>query len=259
MDKLKVYIMHYTPLVDRKKKIDKIIKDYNLNAQYINEFDRESLDLDSKIFQVNSFAWFKQLILIKDILIKNQFQNINNKKNSFSYEINKFIKLKLGIIHFPKWLRPRKLSPAEISLTLKHFTALKEISKSNYPALICEDDIIFKKNSLEELENAFELCKKDFDFINIGEGGNLPFFEFDKPLKSNNRFIELNIPRSNTTNAYMVNPNTAKTLSENLIPTIMPVDWQLQYLLIKYKYKVLWANPPIFGHGSKNEYKSSIR
>ena len=43
-----------------------------------------------------------------------------------------------------------------------------------------------------------------------------PFFQYDKPLEGNYRFIELSIPRSCTTLAYMVSPKAANILLNGL-------------------------------------------
>jgi len=45
-----------------------------------------------------------------------------------------------------------------------------------------------------------------------------------------------------------------------MIPFIMPTGWQFNYLFQKHNFKVSWAEPPAFIHGSQNEsYQSTIQ
>ena len=57
----------------------------------------------------------------------------------------------------------------------------------------------------------------------------------------------------------MVSPKTAKILLDGLSSFVMPADWQIQYLLLKNNLRSAWVIPPLFLHGSLNEYDSSLR
>ena len=41
---LKIYIVHYTKLTERKIYLDNLLKDKNIEFEYINEFDQEELN-----------------------------------------------------------------------------------------------------------------------------------------------------------------------------------------------------------------------
>ena len=248
---MKVFIMHYKPLIERKKNILHLLEALNQNGQFILEFDREEIEELYKNYEVNYSLWNKQLKLTKNIFLKNKIQKIDNLKDFLKY---KYINL-LSKIYMPKWMLPRKLSLSEISLTLKHLAALKQIRKLDEPALIIEDDVIIKPFSKELIEKAFVLCKQKYDYIDLGGGCNLPLFKNDKQIKNFENFIDLKIPRSRTTAAYMINANI---IAKNLMPIVMPIDWQLQYLFLEYNFRVAWAIPPAFIHGSESIFTTTI-
>ena len=60
----------------------------------------------------------------------------------------------------------------------------------------------------------------------------------------------------------MINPKTASKIANELFPIVMPIDWQYQFIFLKYNFKVPWTLPPAFIHGSienKGIFKSSIQ
>ena len=246
--------MHYKPLIERKKNIINLLKELKLNGQFILEFDREEIEEMYKNYEVNHSLWNKQLKLTKNIFLKNKIQKIDNFKDLLKYKYTNFF----SKIYMPKWMRPRKLSLSEISLTLKHLAALKQISKFNEPALIIEDDVIIKPFSKELIDKAYFLCNQKYDYIDLGGGCNLTLFENDKQIKSFENFIDLKVPRSRTTAAYMINPKSANIIAKNLKQIVMPIDWQLQYLFLKHEFKVAWASPPAFIHGSESIFTTSV-
>ena len=253
---MKIFITHYTPLKERKAHIEELLYKLNYKGYFITEFDREELDECSWKYKFNSNQWKTEYHLIKNIL----FKNVSNfgKKRSLKHKIYWDLAKIFEKISTPKCFRPRKLTLSEISLTLKHHKALKEIEKSDEPGLIMEDDIILRPESKQLIENSFLLCKSEFDYIDLGGGCDLPLFKEDKQLKKYHRFIKLNIPRSRTTAAYMINSKCAKVLSEGLFPLSMPIDWKYQYLFLKNNIKVGWSNPSAFIHGSQGIFKTSI-
>ena len=253
---MKVFITHYTPLKERRAHIEKLLDKLNYSGDFITEFDREELDDLASKYKYNSNQWNAEYSLIKNVLIRN-ISNTDKKKSLKHKFYWNFVKL-FEKISTPKCFRPRELTLSEISLTLKHHKALKEIQKSNEPGLIMEDDIFLKPESKQLIENAFLLCKNEFDYIDLGGGCDLPLFNEDMQLKNNNRFIKLKIPRSRTTASYMVNSKSAKILSDGLFPLSMPIDWKYQYLFLKNNIKVAWSTPSAFIHGSQGIFKTSI-
>ncbi len=256
---MKIFITHYSPLKERMAHIKNLLKELNMEGEFIKDFDRELINLNDKRFIQKKITWYKQLKAIKIILIGNI---LYNKKTNFSRKIYWLFCYILNKFFTPRGFKFRKLSLAEISLTLKHYIALKKIENSNEPGLIIEDDVILKPETKILLKKAFILCKNNFDFIDLGGGCDLPLFKDEKFFKEDNRFFILKIPRSRTTAAYMINPKTASKIANELFPIVMPIDWQYQFIFLKYNFKVLWSLPPAFIHGSienKDIFKSSIQ
>ena len=124
---MKVYVIHYTPLRDRKIHIKKLFKEMNLEPEFIVKYDRENLEEFENQYEYNEQRWKYQLNSIKDILLSNSRLKKNDDiegfvKNRLLLSLQKFIN--------PSWMKSRILTPAEISLSLKHFFVLSRIKES---------------------------------------------------------------------------------------------------------------------------------
>lgn len=248
---MKIYVLHYKPLIQRRIFIEKMMKKMKLNFEFITDFDREEIKEYLNQYQLNKTKWNKQVRKIKPIYF------LHNKG---SHSLKILLKKFLYEIITPKDLRPRQLTPAQISCTLKHIYALRKIQKLNSPALILEDDLIMKENTLELIEQAFELCTKSFDYVDLGGGCNLSPSEDELCNSNYKNFALLSTPRSRTSAGYMISPKAAAILADEMTPFVMPTGWQFNYLFQKYNFKVAWSHPPAFIHGSQsNYYKSSIQ
>lgn len=252
---MKVYVIHYTPLRDRKFHIKKLFKQMNLEPEFIVKYDRENLEEFENQYKYNESRWKHQLTEIKDILLSNS--HLKRSDNFEELVKNKLLFYYQKIIN-PSWMKSRVLSPAEISLSLKHFFVLSKIKDSKSPALVVEDDVIAKESTFVLLNKAFELCNKGYDYVDLGGGCNLPLFKNDRNISNYKEFISLSIPRSRTTAGYIITPDAALSLANGILPLVMPIDWQFQYLFLKNNLKVGWSNPPAFIHGSQEFFESSI-
>ena len=69
----------------------------------------------------------------------------------------------------------------EISLFMKHITAMKKIIKSEQPyGIIMEDDVIFKDNFLDNFNHIMRTVPNDFDVLYVG------FFQYMAHFKRRN-------------------------------------------------------------------------
>ena len=253
---MQIYVCHYKPLSKRKIYIQKMFAEMKLDFEFITDFDREDIKEYIDQYKMNEKKWNEQISLIKPTLLK----NLNNNRNKKLVDIFKSqIKVFIYKIFNPKEFKPTVLSDSQISNTLKHLWALRKIKNLNSPALVIEDDIIAKENSYKLIEQAFELCSQSFDYVDLGGGCDLVPFRNEIPIKNFHNFVLLSLPRTRTTAGYMISPNAARILSEEMTPIIMPTDWQFNYLFKKHKFKVAWSDPPAFIHGSQSKhYLSSI-
>ena len=248
--------MHYTPLKKRKVHIQSLFKELSLYPEFVTKYDRDNLQEFSYVYKFNKDDWNRKINTIKKILLKNIFYP---KKKTFKGLLRYKVLYNLNRISSPQWLQARVLTPSEISLSFKHYFALKKISEQKVPSLVVEDDVVSTGNTLGLIQNAFKLCLDGFDYVDLGGIYNFPYLKNDIKLSSNSKFISLGIPRTNTTAAYMIAPKTAKILLKNILPLTFPIDWQYQYIFIKNNLKVAWAKPPAFINGSMDgNFKSSI-
>ena len=60
---MKIYITHYSPLIERKNHINKLLKEIAIEGEFIEEFNRE--EIENKNFIQNKYIWQNQLSFIK--------------------------------------------------------------------------------------------------------------------------------------------------------------------------------------------------
>ena len=127
--------------------------------------------------------------------------------------------------------------------------------KFNEPAIIVEDDMVLKSDSLDYLKQSSLLCSKKFDYIDLGGGCDLPFYKDDRLIQNTNKFISLAVPKE--LQLLYDYSAAAKKLATGIFPITM-IDWQYQYIFKKMNFKVSWSYPSAFIHGSQKHFKSSI-
>ena len=230
-EKLKIYVVHYSKLVERKKYMDSLLKDIGIDHQYIDNFDKENLK------EINLNKYYK------------------DNKNEFLKKVQLWGKRAINYT---------KLTPEEISCTIKHVQALHEIKNNDYEyGLILEDDVIPKiDNFLQEL-NKYISKNNKWDVLLIGEGMGKSFRDSKIGLKRYNPFkniFKIKHPATNCLEAYIVKKSIVEDILEELLPFNLAADWELAYQFYKKDLNIYWTKKPIFSQGSKNgTYKSELR
>ena len=227
---LKIYIVHYTKLTERKIYLDNLLKDKNIEFEYINEFDQEELN------QNNIGHYYKD-----DEDLFNIKSKIWNKKANKYYV----------------------LSNPEISCSIKHIEALRKIGYSNKDfGLVLEDDAIpYKDDYLSQIEKILsKSIKWDALFIGNGMGEN-----FRNKKISYKRFfpiknIKVSHPATNCLEAYIIKKEIARKIVDSILPFNLVIDWELAYQFYKLDLNIHWIKKPIFFQGTKeNIYESTLR
>ena len=234
----KIYIPHYTKLLERRSEICKTCNSLAYEYEIISCYDKEDLPRTNR--SNHQKEWEARVELIKPILLTNA--GIENLQQT---EI--------------EWLKYRKLKKAEISLTYKHLIALLKIASGKEIGIVFEDDVGIKDNSKEELVQAIELVRQGVDYIDLAGGCSLPIYPNDEPINKSKKVYLTNPSRSRTTAGYVLTPTAAEKLAKNLFPAILPLDWSFQYIFLREKLRVGWSNPPAFIHGSQSLSQSSIQ
>jgi GR25 family glycosyltransferase involved in LPS biosynthesis len=228
---MKIYIIHYTKLKERKNNIEKILSGCD-DYQFIESFDKGE---------------------------------ISESELKYYYEPNKDkFDQKISPLWDSNHHKFRTLNDAEISCTIKHIVALNEASKINDEySLILEDDIICKDKIINlNIDKIVKNAPPDWDSIFLGSGCGIDFM--NQKLKDclifNESYAKVKPPSTNCAEAYIIKKESAKKIYESIIPFQLVSDWELAYHFYKLNMNVYWYIPPIFEQGSKNgSYNSTLR
>ena len=220
---MKTYIAHYAPLKGRKKNLDELL----------------------------STVAYKDFCFVID----EPPDNFINQHYSPSPHLWKDRTLSLD---YGSVIDYRALSKAEISLLYKHYLMFEKIASGNDSyALILEDDVIFGENFKEELKNSIEQTPPDWDFIFIGSGCSLRIPP--RQLKPNKISYLKNHPAGKCTDSFLVKQVAAVRVLSTLLPFVLPIDFELNYHMMKHNMKTYWIEPPFVCQGSQNgQYTSEI-
>lgn len=127
----KIYICHYTKLLNRKPILDSQINKLNLNniTEWVEVYDKEEIDINKLI---------------------NELPNIKNKLNIKG--------------HFN-----RTLKMSEISLLLKHNHIWENMIENDIEnVLVLEDDALFNDNFITDFNSYIDELPSDYDLLWVG-------------------------------------------------------------------------------------------
>lgn len=148
----------------------------------------------------------------------------------------------------------KPINKGQISLTLKHYFALKNIIENEIPiAVIMEDNITFKdniKNKVEQYLKEASDRKLEWDIIFEGDTHYLKYKE-GKVSKDKLLYKKSNIKTdqcqgsTRCSNFYIINLKAAKLLYNNFTPFNNVCDHWSNHLFRKLNFNVWWVEPPI--------------
>ncbi|HBY68657.1 MAG TPA: hypothetical protein DEG69_13455 [Flavobacteriaceae bacterium] len=217
----KIYLAHYTPLVDRKTNMLDQLSRLNLEAQWIEGEPDENF--------INQ--WYS----------KEEWDE-------------KFVSM--GTQNYPS---KRQLKRSEISLEYKHIKIYEEIVKNNVSsALILEDDAVLCENFTSKFNFNMMSVPMDWDFIFIGDCCNLRIPK--NRIVDGRVAYRKEHPASKCTDSYIIKLESAKKILETIKPFTFPIDFELNYQMYLHDMNVYWWEPPLVTQGSQNGlYRSVIQ
>lgn len=226
----KIYLIHYTKLIERLEKIKPILDHTGVPYEIITQYDKEELleSIPSNVYEENPSEFSKK---IRDLW--NPYQHL-----------------------------PRRLNLAEISCTAKHIVAIEKLSKEcqNY-GLILEDDAQFFANFSENFQKYMAGTPQDWDAIFLGEGCGT-WFQIERingGVRHSENCFSVGHPASNCTEAYLLKPDIARKIAGSAKPFHLVSDWEMAYQFYKFNANVFWWYPALVTQGSKNGcYKSEL-
>jgi len=174
-------------------------------------------------------------ILKEENILEYEF---NEKYDKDNWDIDELKKL------YPYAFKPtpsgRYLNNSEISLLLKHYDIISQLSSNNIKyALVLEDDVILCDNFLHHLENCFEELPKDWDLVWVGTCCNLHEPKIgDKLVYKTNR-------GSRCTHAYLISKSCANKIMNNLDRITEAIDHSFNFFIKELKLNNYWIEPPL--------------
>jgi hypothetical protein len=245
------YVLHYRGNVERRRYLDHAFSIAGLQQTYILDFDREEFDLGS--FYRPDEKLFIEMIkpiwpLLLGYVVGLERGDIAQWKDCVAEIKRSGLTLDQALSLNP-WLRPSLLTPASVSIFLKHQEAWRRLAAGDAPfAILAEDDIVFRQRSGEYLSRLLQILPSDFDFIDIAGGCNL----FPRAANEcvNDFFFRIDPPRDRTACCAIVSRKFARKLVDLKLPICLPIDWTLTYAFARTKAHVYWVEPTPFGHGS---------
>lgn len=216
----KIYIAHYSKLIERKLNLMSQTKAINLDCCW---FEMEPTQSEIDILY-NKNLWKPRIL---------------EMKNDFIQE--------------------RQLKKSEISLEYKHLKIYEDIIKNNIDsALILEDDVILDNDFINKFNFNLSNTPKDWDVIFIGSGCDLHIpIEQQKP---HTVAYKKEHPASKCTDSYIIKKTAVEKILKTLIPFCFPIDFELNYQMYINNLNVYWWEPSIVKQGSQNGlYGSSIQ
>lgn len=213
----KIYVVHYTKLVERRQKLSGIFRQHGLTAEYIFDHDKEQLTEETlKAFYTPSE------------------ENYNNTI------------LKAYGAHSDSY---RTLNDAEISCTLKHYVAIQKIGRNcqDY-GLVFEDDVLLVDDFVTKFNLYLEKTPSDWDAVFMGSCCDLKLSDGSNPdqiayLKDH--------PASKCGDGYLLRSDLARKITKTMKPFNTISDWELGYQLYLHDAKVYWWEPPLLCQGSE--------
>lgn len=225
----KTYVIHYTPLVDRKKSLAKKLESLDIVPEWVEDYDREVVTSQtiSDHYDSSRDGWESRM-------------KTANSQDRGDY---------------------RELTPAEVSLCFKHREVIRRIAEgdSEY-ALILEDDAIFKRksNAIIRLEIDMIMQKLPEDWGIVFIGGGLSYKTVSFEVKKSTMW-KAAIPAVNCTSSFLITQKVAQLIQREQY-FALPFDHELSYLIAKNNITVYHQIPYVMGQGSvSGDFKSELR
>jgi len=244
------YLIHYTPLKERLVHMQDVLFKLDLisNTCVIHCFDAPDLSID---LQNSLELWSSRIPSIAPILLANVLC-----PTGVNYDTVLDYSSKLR--DYPSWMSPRPLNNGEISVLLKHFTALSHVAHGTEPfGLILEDDIFLNSSSYSSLYSCLaSLSEYNPDYLDLAGGAGLTV-----PGSPGDVLSPVNPSRTRTNAAYVVSASFAKKICNSFFPLCFPIDWHLQYIM-SHNYPAsscFWASNNPLIHGSMHNLVKSWR
>ena len=216
----KTYIMHYTPLSERKGFVlDQLSIAGISDFEFITEFDREDLT-DEDLLKYD-----------KDPDVHKRVSEISRRPHGFA-----------GSLQY----NYEQMSLSSVSLNLKHLEAFKRFLDHDLDfALFLEDDCRFTNST--KVETVIEEAPENWDVIFLG--GAFSHGIITPISLVGGSYILAQHPSTNTTSSIIYNKDSVRKILPHMESFCVPIDWQLNYAFYKANLNVYHTYPYLCTQG----------
>jgi len=141
----------------------------------------------------------------------------------------------------------KDLSLGQISCTIKHYMAIKDIVDNQHEiAVIMEDNVAFKSNVPARIEQYLQQLPPDWDTLFDSDWKTFtetPVTPDKIVYKKSNEITELCHGGSRLANFILINLNAAKKMYSTYLPFTQVSDWYYNDLLRRHNMNSYWSEP----------------
>jgi GR25 family glycosyltransferase involved in LPS biosynthesis len=158
---------------------------------------------------------------------------------------------------------PKDISLADIAVSISHLLIWRQVDKRKYDTvLVLEDDILFFKDSIDQLRSIVEGAPADYDLISLEDGAGMHATMFGHKIVPEKLLYKIPTGRMRCCGAYLITGRACKSICK----WHLQKKWTLEIDHVLDLYgklgllNVYWAEPCIFTQGSqRNVYNSGVQ
>ena len=221
----KIYVTHYSPLEDRRKRLSPFLEDIHSNVEWQEEeLTKENLQ---EYYVCDEKIWNERISSI-----------------------------------YPLARHPfRPLKRAEISIAFKHIRIFEKIIEDDFEDgkyVIFEDDIVPVLNFTKIFNEALSNSPKDWDVIFFGSGCDMHIAA--DPSEKRVKAYRKKHPASRCADSYIISKGAVKKIIKTFKPFTSAYDFELACHMYLHDLKVYWWEPSLTKQGSQcGMYESTIQ
>lgn len=256
------YVIHYSPLVDRKSFLQPQLK--LLEPEWVTESDvvPESLPWrhSERVLGVSKRQ------IAADLGVNARSISRSRRKARFESYYLRYMSLvgrKYQKHSYGSLPRFERLPKQILELNAMHIYAIFLFLQSGKEwGLVLEDDAVMEPNFFEKLEGICKLKYSKPVWMNLNGGAGLVRTKSD-PSPDMNGLFQVIPPTTRCATAYVINRRYVERLKDLILvhglPDWLPIDVFYQVANRKLRAQAFWSEPPIVIQGSESgRYKSNL-
>jgi hypothetical protein len=254
MHGLSIYVIHYSPLVERHSNINTLrscLGDINVITE--NEYSRYAASRYSEYLSNNSatfscvHAYINSILDILCLNLKEISGNLSRTSSLFCNKANNHT------ANFFVSQATNAFSAANIELCLQHYAAIEHLRKTGAGwGLILEDDVIVRNNgardALSDMIGKFDKLPSPA-YVDVGR--SLGLVGATALKFADCAFIQEK-GRTRCSSSYLVNNAASSSILHHKCQPVLPIDWCLSLVLKRAKIPTYWSQEEFFTQGSEN-------